>query len=377
MRIRSRMWPVFSLLVVLLQTPQPAGFSPETSKKIDAIVEAQREKLKAPGMSVAVAQDNKLVYSKGFGMADVELSVPAKAETVYRTASIAKAMTATAVMQLVEQGKLDLDAPVQKYCPAFPEKPWPVTTRQLLGHLGGVRHYKNTAEAMGTTHFYSLSDSLALFRDEPLLHEPGTKYNYTTFGYSVLGCAIEGVSGMSYETYMQQRVFEPAKMSETRVDNFRRIIPNRARGYTRLDTVTFLQIPEKERPHYKQGDLYNSSLHDTSMKIPGGGLVSTAPNLVRFAIAFNTGLLVNEKTRAAIWTRQQTKDGKPTGYGLGWEVRGEGEGMLVSHSGGQSGTSTLLTMLPSKGVVVAVMCNQQGTNLNELVEQIGKLVTGM
>ncbi len=373
MTIRSILLLVF-LFLVWPQSPKPSSFSADTAKQIDGIVEAERAKLKAPGMSVAVAQDNKLVYSKGFGMADVELSVPAKAETAYRTASIAKAMTATAVMQLVEQGKLDLDAPIQKYCPAFPEKPWPVTTRLLLGHLGGIRHYKDGVEPNGTKHFYSLVDSLALFKDDPLLHEPGTKYNYTTFGYSVLGCAIEGVSGMTYEEYMRQRVFEPAKMADTGIDNSHRVIPNRARGYTRLGTVAFLQIPEKERARFKQGELYNADLHDTSMKIPGGGLVSTAPDLVRFAIAVNTGVLVNEKTRTAMWTPQKMKDGKLTEYGLGWVIGGSGGNLLVSHSGGQAGTSTLLTMMPSKGSIIAVMCNQQGTNPNDLVGQIAKLI---
>jgi serine beta-lactamase-like protein LACTB len=362
------------LLLVWTQAPRPSTFSAETAKQIDAIVEAERTKLKAPGMSVAVAQANKLVYAKGYGMADVELSVPAKAETVYRTASIAKAMTATAVMQLVEQGKLDLDVPVQKYCPAFPEKTWPVTTRHLLGHLGGIRHYKDGVEPNGTNHFYSIVDSLVLFKDDPLLFEPGTKFSYTTFGYSVLGCAIEGVSGMSYEDYMRQRVFEPAKMGDTGIDHSHRVISNRARGYTRLGTVAFLQIPEKERAKFKQGDLYNAPLHDTSMKIPGGGIVSTAPDLVRFAIAVNTAVLVNEKTRMAMWTPQKMKDGKLSEYGLGWAIGGSGDQLLVSHSGGQAGTSTLLTMMPSKGTIIAVMCNQQNTNPNDLVEKIAKVI---
>ena len=373
MTFRSILSLVF-LLLVWTQAPGPSTFSAETAKQIDAIVEAERTKLKAPGMSVAVAQANKLVYAKGYGMADVELSVPAKAETVYRTASIAKAMTATAVMQLVEQGKLDLDAPVQKYCPAFPEKQWPVTTRHLLGHLGGIRHYKDGIEPNGTKHFYTIVDSLALFKDDPLLFEPGTKYNYTTFGYSVLGCAIEGVTGMTYEEYMRQRVFEPAKMADTGIDHSRRVISNRARGYTRLGTVEFLQIPEKERARFKQSDLYIAALHDTSMKIPGGGLVSTAPDLVRFAIAVNTGTLVNEKTRSLMWTQQKMKDGKLSEYGLGWVIGGSGDKLLVSHSGGQSGTSTLLTMMPSKGTIIAVMCNQQNTNPNDLVTQIAKLI---
>src|SRR5262249_32391362 len=151
--------------------------------------------------------------------ADVENSVPAKEITAFRTGSIAKAMTAMAVMQLVEQGKIDLDAPIQKYCPAFPEKNSPLTVRHLLSHQNGIRHYKNRLEAASPEHYSSIVDSLKIFKDEPLLFEPGTKYSYTTYGYSVLGCAIEGATGMKYEEYMAKNIFQPAGMERTRVDD--------------------------------------------------------------------------------------------------------------------------------------------------------------
>jgi CubicO group peptidase (beta-lactamase class C family) len=365
---------IFAMPAEAVRKPQTASLAPETLRQIEAIVETERVKEKIPGLSIAIASGNRVVFAKGFGLADVEHSVPATPETVYRTASIAKSMTATAVMQLVEQGKLDLDAPIQKYCPAFPEKPWRVTARQLLGHLGGIRHYKSNRESSGTQHFDTIVSSLAIFKDEPLLHEPGTKYSYTTYGYSVLGCAIEGASGKSYAEYMQERIFQPAGMSQTGIDNFRRIIPHRARGYAILNAAGFLQLSEAERRIVKPGEIFNASLHDTSMKVPGGGLVSTAGDLARFAIAINTLALVNQKTRLEMWTTQKTRDGQATGYGLGWEVKGEGERMLVSHSGGQAGTSTLLTMMPSKGTIIAVMANLQGAGLGNMVGQIGRLL---
>jgi len=365
---------VFAMPAEAVRKPQSASLAPETLRQIEAIVESERGKENIPGLSVAIAYGNRVVFAKGFGVADVEHSVPATPETVYRTASIAKSMTATSVMQLAEQGKLDLDAPIQKYCPAFPEKPWRVTARQLLGHLGGIRHYKSNQESSGTQHFDTIVASLAIFKDEPLLHEPGTKYNYSTFGYSVLGCAIEGASGKSYVDYMQERIFQPAGMIHTGIDHFRQIIPHRARGYAVLNATGFLQLSEAERRSVKPGEIFNASLHDTSMKVPGGGLVSTAVDLARFAIAINTLALVSEKTRSEMWTVQKTRDGQSTGYGLGWGVDGQGERMLVSHSGGQAGTSTLLTMMPSKGTIIAVMANLQGANLGNMVGQIGRLL---
>src|SRR6266446_5369500 len=189
---------------------------------------------KIPGLSVAVVSDNQLRWQRGYGMADLENSVPAKAATVYRIASVAKPITAVAVMQLVERGKLDLDAPIQKYVPTFPGKPWPITTRQLLGHLSGIRNYKQNEfpnQYDNTRLYSSLTEALSIFKDDPLDFEPGTKYSYTTYGYTLLGTVIEGASGMSYVDYMRENVFKPAKMSHTQADNVFDIIPNRARGY--------------------------------------------------------------------------------------------------------------------------------------------------
>ncbi|MEP7271980.1 MAG: serine hydrolase domain-containing protein [Acidobacteriota bacterium] len=363
-------------LIAKPRVRQAAGqaLSAESTRKLDQVLEAERLKRKIPGISLAVGIDNRLAYSTAAGSSDIENSVAARPESVYRTASIAKAMTAVAVVQLAEQGKLDLDAPIQKYCPAFPVKSSPITARLLLGHLSGIRHYKTPAEPSGTEHYGDVKSSLAIFKDEPLLHEPGTKFLYTTFGYTVLGCAIEGATGLGYDQYMRERVWAPAGMTQTGLDHLRLVIPHRSRGYAMLSSITFLQLPESERRLVKPGEIYNAQLHDTSMKVPGGGLVSTAPDLVRFAIAVNTGKLVNEKSRSEMWTRQKTSDGKETDYGLGWNVGNSRGRFLVSHGGGQAGTSTLLTMLPTKGAIIAIMANLEGADLNDLIAQVARII---
>ncbi len=329
----------------------------DTIKKIEAVIESEKARLKIPGLSVAIALGNELRYAKGFGMADVENSIPAKAETVYRTASIAKPITATAVMQLVEQGKIDLDSPIQKYCRAFPEKPSTVTARLILSHQSGIRHYKLPGESRGARHFKGVEDSLTLFKDDELLHEPGAKFSYTTYGYSVLGCAIEGASVESFGVYLRDHIFKPAGMERTRIDDQRAIIADRARGYE-----IFL------------GQTVNAWLHDTSMKTPGGGLVSTPVDLVRFAIAVQSGKIVKKETLRQMWTAGKTKDGQETVYGFGWEVR-EVRGMKIyAHGGNQSGASSLLDVLPEKGVVIAIMTNLQDIRLVEMMQGIIKAV---
>jgi CubicO group peptidase (beta-lactamase class C family) len=362
------------LLTACALAQEPGGLSPETVRRVEEIVEAERIRMKIPGLSIAIAVDNRLRFARGYGMADLEQNVPAGPETVYRTGSIAKPITSTAVMQLAQEGRLDLDAPIQKYCPAFPEKNWPLTARHLLGHLGGIRHYRNSAESSGTAYYDSITSSLGLFKDEPLLHEPGTKFLYTTYGYSVLGCAVEGASGMSFEEYLRTKVFGPAGMNASGIDDYRRIIPRRARGYARMTGTMLARLSEGQRRGLKPDEIFNSTLHDTSMKVPGGGLVSTAPDLVRFALAMNQGTLVRPETRAQIWTQQKLRDGKMTDYGLGWSVgMADGE-PAIYHSGGQSGVSTFLTLLPQRGLAIAVMSNLQDANVSELAIKVSRML---
>jgi serine beta-lactamase-like protein LACTB, mitochondrial len=338
-----------SLIVLLLASIQTAAqttapLPADKIEKIEKAITAEMSRQNIPGLSVAIVTDRKLRWSNGYGLADLENYIPAKSATVYRLGSISKSVTAVAVMQLAERGKLDLDAPVQKYCPAFPQKQWPITTRQLLGHLAGVRHYKSEAEFLSTRHYNSVVEGMEMFKDDPLLHEPGTKYFYTTHGYAILGCVIEGASGMKFADYVAANVFKPAGMDTMRVDDVFEIIPNRAQGYFKT----------------QGGQLRNSTLADTSYKIPGGGFCSTVIDLARFAIAAQSATLVKQETTEQMWTRQKTRDGKETSYGLGWSI-GERNGMKeVQHGGAQQRVSTNLYMIPEKGFAVVLMVNMEG-----------------
>ena len=341
------------------QQQRPAPLAAEKVKQIEALVAAEMAKQKIPGMSVAVVAGGEPRWAAGFGMQDIENEVPARATTVYRLGSISKPITAVAVMQLFERGRLDLDAPVQKYCPAFPEKQWPVTTRQLLGHLAGVRHYKSEEEFNSTRFYASVTDGLAMFKDDPLLSEPGTKYTYTTHGYSVLGCVVEGASGQTFADFTRENIFKPAGAERLRVDSIADIIKGRAQGYRITD----------------KGELTNSPLADNSYKVPGGGFVSTVEDLARFAAALQGGRLLKRETVELMYARQKTKDGKETAYGLGWSVfaRPTGE-RAVGHSGGQQRISTFLHMQPDQGLAVVIMSNLEGARLGDLSQRIGDVV---
>ncbi len=338
MSLRSA-WRLLAIVVLFTGLVDAQSIPPTTATHIDEIVAQAAREQQIPAVSVAIALNGQIQYQKAFGKADLENDVAATSETLFRTGSIAKPITAVAVMRLVEEGKLDLDAPIQKYCPAFPQKPWTITTREVLGHISGIRHYKE-GEMDNTHHYAKLADGLAIFANDPLLFEPGTNYQYSTYGYSVIGCALEGVTGRSYPEVMQQEVFGPAHMTHTLVDDVFEIVPHRTRGYST-----------------RNGKTINAGLMDSSYKIPGGGYVCTPGDLATLADALLAGTLVKPGTLKLMWTSQKLRDGKDTGYGMGWGVgQFEGEN-TVGHSGGQQGTSTSLTVYPQRKMVVAVMIN--------------------
>lgn len=360
---------VYGLLVLLFMVSlraQQGGLSPSVVEKIERAITAEMAKKNIPGLSVAVVQDHQLKWSNGYGMSDLENFVPAKASTNYRLGSISKPITAVAIMQLVEQGKLNLDAPVQQYCPAFPQKKWPLTTRQLLSHIGGVRHYRGD-EINSTKSYPTLIDGLEIFEDDTLLFEPGTRYSYTTYGYSVLGCVIEGVSGRTYVDFVKEHIFTPAAMERIRVDDVNELIPNRAQGYQKMP----------------DGSLKNSDLANTSYKIAGGGWCSTVEDLAKFAIAVQRGALLKQSSLDQMFTGGKLKNGQTirtnpnnskASYGLGWAIIERNGSKEVSHSGGQQRVNTMLLMIPERKVAVALMCNLEGAGLLALAREIGDIV---
>jgi CubicO group peptidase (beta-lactamase class C family) len=329
--------------------------------KLDAVegaISAEMSRQGIPGLSIAIGQGGQVRFTNGYGLADLENSVPARAATVYRLASVSKPMTAVTVLQLVEKGALDLDAPIQKYVPSFPEKAWPVTARLLLGHLGGVRHYRED-EPANTRPYGSATEGIGLFKDDPLAVEPGTRFLYSTYGYCLLGAAVEGATGKPFFDALTAGVLGPAGMVSTRIDEVAAIIPNRAQGYVRLPS----------------GDVRNAGLADVSNKVPGGGLCAPAADVARFGMALSGGTLLKKETLAQMLTSMQTRDGRPTSYGFGMNVTGPGRRREAWHTGGQERVSTVLYLQPDSGLVVVLLSNLQHAVLTDLARRVADLVT--
>lgn len=365
---RRAVWYVtFAILVVAPRMASPQDTRPGVvdTTRIGQAVSAWLQKHRAPALSVAIALDGQPAWSGGFGFADPARGVAATSRTSYRLASVTKSITATAVMMLAEQGALDLDAPIQRYCPAFPQKRWTVTVRQLLAHLGGVRHHKIRAVVRpNTRHFETVTAALELFRNDDLVVEPGTEYRYSSNGYTLLGCAIEGASGMSYASFVRDRIFTPAGMTST--------MPEDVRTPSPTGTAYF----SKGLIHKLTGKLARRTTAqriDVSDRLPAGGLLSTVDDITRFAIALQAGQLVSDSTRELMWTRQRTADGKPLEfYGLGWLI-GEADSLRpkrVWNDGGQPGTRTFLYLRPTQGVIITLMTNMDGAACEELIPRI-------
>jgi serine beta-lactamase-like protein LACTB, mitochondrial len=341
---------------------QGESLSPQRQATFEDTITKFMAANKTPGVSVALVERGQLLWSRGFGMANLEDESPATPQTLYRLGSVSKPLTATAAMQLWERGKLDLDAPIQEYCPAFPEKPQPITTRELLGHLGGIRHYKSETpddpEISNTKHFEDpIAGGIPFFANDPLVAPPGTHFNYSTHGYTLLGCVIQGASGEKYASEMHENVLVPAGMISTRTDDHYAIIPHRTGFYAKDDT----------------GTLVNADFLDSSYKIPGGGWLSSAEDMGRFESAILTGKLLKRRTLVLMWTPQKPSDGGKDDYGLGWGIGEQDRVVTVGHDGGQQGTSTAVIIAPAQGEGVVVLSNMEGVDAIALATHLLKI----
>jgi serine beta-lactamase-like protein LACTB len=309
-----------------------------------------------PGMSVAVLVDGAIAWSEGFGFADLEHRVPVTPLTRMRIGSVSKPVTAAAIGKLAEQGRLDLDAPIQRYVPSFPEKRWPITTRQLAGHLAGIRHYRGN-EFYSRDRYETVLDGLKIFADDSLLFEPGTDYHYSSYGWNLISAVIEGAAGEEFLSYMRREIFEPLGLRSIVAEHTDSIIEHRASFY------------ERDR---RTGGILNAPYVDNSYKWAGGGFISNTEDLVRFGWAHLAGGFLAPETVELLFTSQRTRSGELTNYGIGWRTGTDSAGRRwVGHTGGSVGGRAVLVIYPDHRVVVAALANLGSAPMTpELAERL-------
>jgi len=308
------------------------------------------------GISVGFIKDD-FIWVKGFGYADLENKTPTKAESAYRLASITKTFTAIGILQLVEKGKIDLDAEVQTYVPYFPKKKWPVTVRLLLGHLGGISHYRDYDKEGHIKVHKNTKEALEVFSGFDLVAEPGTRYQYSSYGFNLLGAVIEGASGQSYGDYIKENIFVPLGMENSRMDDPEDLIPYRVRGYRLIND-----------------QIKNSEFVDISSRFAGGGTRSTAVDMLKYARGVIDGKLLKKETSEMMFTSMATRAGRLIGYGMGWSVRPWHGRFQVAHGGNQAETATYLLILPKIKFAVFMGSNREGFPLGSYVVRLTGLV---
>ena len=314
------------------------------------LVRAEVRRQNLPGLSVAVGVGGDIVWAEGFGWADIPNRVPVAPGTRFRIGHTSKALTSAAVGLLLEKGRLRLDDEIQTYVPAFPRKRWPVTLRQLMGHMAGFKHYSGEEADVPSAHCERASDALPSFANDPLLFEPGTQYRYSTYGWILVSAAVEAAADAPLLTFMRTQIFTPLGMADTTFDSATEPIPNRATFYfPRLSGENNLGI-EVARPV------------DYSCFAGAGAFLSTPSDLVRFGLAMNNGTLLQPDTVRLLQTPQALPSGEDTEYGLGWmldtvPLAGRPTRLANHASRNLLGASTSFMTFPERGIVVAVTSN--------------------
>ena len=323
--------------------PFAAQTSEQTAEQpdiVDAYVRAEMTKQKVPGLALLVSRAGRVVRAQGYGMANVELLVPVKPETIFQSGSVGKQFTATAVLMLVEEGKIGLEDPLTKYFPDAPPAWHQVTIRELLSHTAGFTDYPKSFDMRRD---YTEAEQLKMVESVPLAFSPGTSWSYSNLGYLTLGLVIHKVTGEFYGDFLQQRIFGPLGMSTTRIISEADIVPNRSAGYRLV-----------------KGELKNQEwVSPTVNTTADGSLYFSILDLAKWDAALYTEKLLKRSSLEQMWTVTRLTSGKPNSgeYGFGWFIGSKKGHRLVEHEGEWQGFETEISRYLDDQLTVVVLTN--------------------
>ncbi|HEY7502690.1 MAG TPA: serine hydrolase [Gemmatimonadales bacterium] len=341
-------WDSLSPVLVL-----KTDLSDASSKAREAVREAIGSGA-APGVAVAVGRAGSILWTDGFGVRDLAARKPVDPRTKFGIGSISKTLTLAAALALADAGRLDLDAPVERYLPDFPHPGQGVTVRRIGAHQSGI------ADDFANDHYWSrvhfeLDSAYRLIAAAPMTFPPGTRTEYATGLFTIVGKVLERVGGQSYLGVMQQIVLEPTRMAAT--------VPNDPRRPPAERTVFYVTGGRGFEP---------APAFDPSFKLPGAGFLSTAEDLVRFGMALLEPGLLSAQARRHMFTPVALADGTPTRYALGFQALEDNGRRLLLQSGGGPGISSWLAIYPEEKLVVALLSNAMGAPLDATVRQVGR-----
>ncbi len=301
----------------------------------------------APGAAVAVAVGGKVVWSEGFGFADVARGTPVTAATRFGVGSISKTFTLAAAVSLADDGLVDLDAPIERYLPDFPHRGHGVSIRRIGAHQSGISDTFADAHYYTTRHFDALADAYPGIAKGPLMFEPGTRTAYATGLFTIVGRVLEVAAGSDYPEVMRRRVLRPANMRATMFNDPRHPPEDRSVFYVARDGGGFAPAPS----------------YDPSFKLPGAGFLSTAEDLARFGAALLRPGLISDRGRREMFTPVPLAHGAPAVYALGFQSLREDGRRLLLQPGGGPGIAGWLAIYPDDDVVVSILANATGAPL--------------
>ena len=354
---------ILSILAVLIISSSYIIAKEDSPRNLETRVDqllSQIFKPQEPGAAIIIAKDGKVIFRKGYGMANLELEVPVEPNMVFRLGSITKQFTAVAILMLMEQGKLSLNDPLTKFISDYPTHGQTITIEHLLTHTSGIKSYTEMPEWIKLWRKdIKLPELIDIFKEQPMEFEPGTRWKYNNSGYILLGAIIEKVSGLSYEEFLKKNIFIPLGMKHTAYGHVRPIIPRRVPGYSRG----------------KHG-IVNAAYLSMTQPYAAGALVSSVDDLLIWNEALLEGKLLKKKTLELAWTPYRLINGESTGYGYGWFISDYKGTRIIEHGGGINGFSAYALSVPQNHLYVALLANSDFAKLEPLAFKIAAIAMG-
>jgi len=341
-------------LPALILALSAACLGQSVTAKVDAYVKSEMEKQQIPGVAVAVMQNGVIILAKGYGLANVEHQVPVTPDTIFQSGSMGKQFTATAIMMLVEEGKLALDDSIAKYFTDAPADWQKITVRHLLTHTAGMTDYPSD---FNFRRDYTEDELLQRIKSVPLAFQPGEKWSYSNLGYVTLGILIHKVSGQFYGDFLHERVFKPLGMTTARVISVEDIVPHRAAGYRLV-----------------KGQLKNQSWVSPSLNTTAdGALYLTVYDMAKWDAALYTEKLLKRSSLEQMWTPVKLNNGTTLPYGFGWGVGSVGGHRVVEHGGAWQGFKAQISRYVNDKLTIVVFANSSRTNQGKIAHEIAAI----
>ena len=343
-------------LMLFFVFPIPAPTIDTSADVVDSYVQSELQRQHIPGLSLLVAYDGTIVRAQGYGLANVELQVSVKPETIFQSGSVGKQFTATAVMMLVQEGKIKLDDPLTKYLKNTPAEWQQVTIRELLSHTAGLTDYPKRFDFRKD---YTEAQLLKIVESIPLSFPPGTKWSYSNLGYLTLGILIHQVTGMFYGDFLHERIFQPLGMTTTRIISESDIVANRAAGYRLV------------KGELKNQEWVSPTLNTTA----DGALYFSILDLAKWDAALYTEKLLKRSSLDQMWTVAKLKNGQPNSgrYGFGWSILAKDGHRVLEHGGAWQGFKSHISRYVDDKLTIVVLANLEQADLGLIADHVAKI----